>query len=90
MLFRSELPIEMASLPALLMEVRHHRLAKAVDRDLIDPLGQPFAPIGAVGSKIALHFLTRHGVAPVVAVANIVGTFEGRECHRSRAQEPKP
>ena len=67
----------MAPLPALLLQVGHHGLAEAVNGDFVDALRHPFAPIGAVGVEVAFHLLPGHRVAAVVAVANIVGTFEG-------------
>ena len=65
----------------LLLQVGHLGLAEAVDRDLVDPLRHPFAPVGAVGVEVALHLFPGHRVATVVAVADVVRAFQDRESH---------
>ena len=74
-------------MPAILRQVGHHDLAEAVEGDFLDALCHPFSPVGAVGVEVAFHLLPGHRVAAVVAVANIVGTFEGGQGHRSWAHE---
>ena len=64
-----------------MLQVGYHGLAEAVDRDLVVPLRQPFTPVGAVGVEVALHRLPGHHVAAVVAVADVVRAFQGRESH---------
>ena len=74
----------------MLRQVGHHDLAEAVDGDFLDALRHPYSPVGAVGVEVAFHLLPGHRVAAVVAVANIVGTFEGGQGHRSWARESMP
>lgn len=76
-----EFPVQVVPLPAPLLQVGHHGLAEAVDRDLVDPLRHPFAPVGAVGVEVALHLFPGHRVATVVAVADLVRAFQDRESH---------
>ena len=76
-----ELPVEMAPLPARCMQAGHHALGERVDRHLINPLSQAFAPVPAMVLQGRFHCFAFHSVTAVVAVANAIGTFDCAETH---------
>ena len=76
-----ELPVQMATLPARCMQAGHHALGERVDRHLINPLSQAFAPVPAVVLQGGFHRFTFHRMTTVVAVANAIWTFDCGETH---------
>ena len=85
-----ELPVEVAALPAVLMQVGHHGLAEAVDRDLVHPLRQPLAPVRPVGGQVVAQLLALHGMAAVMAVADATGTLHRCQGHGWRRRNTEP
>ena len=76
-----ELPVEVTPLPAVLVQVGHHRLAEAVHGDFVHALRQPLTPAVAMGPQAGPQLLALHGVAAVVAVAHAIGAFDCAKGH---------
>ena len=85
-----ELPVEVTALPALLLQVGHHRLAKAINRNFIDPFSQALAPVGTVGVQVVAQNFALHRMAAVVTVADAIGAFDRRDRHGERDAKDRP
>ena len=61
-------------------------MREGVDRHLINPFRQPFAPFPAVLFEHFTHGLLLHGMTTVMAVTNAVRTFDRLEAHELAAE----